>query len=691
MAFAPIRRGTHQIRVEPREQRSRPSFNEAAGTFFILPKKRCLTVAEQLKIRLKDGSDREYPAGTTIKEIAASISRSLAKEAVAAKLNGNVLDLMRPLEEGGDLELLTLKDAEGVDVMRHTAAHVMAQAVSRLYPGVKFAIGPVIENGFYYDFADHTFTPEDLPKIEAEMKKIIKENLPLEREVLSRDEAIKFFAEREDRSKVELIQDLPEDEVITIYRQGEFVDLCRGPHLPSTGKVKAFKLMNISGAYWRGDSDREMLTRIYAVAFNKKEELDAHLKLLEEAKQRDHRKLGKELGLFTLSKDVGQGLPIWLPKGAKIRRIIERYIVDLEERLGYEHVYTPHLANVDLYKTSGHWEHYKEDMYPVMKIDQEELVLRPMNCPHHMMVYKSRLHSYRDLPIRIAELGMMHRYEMSGALAGLQRVRVMTLNDAHIFCRPDQIKEEFTRVVRLIEQVYKDFGITDYYHRLSFRDPEDKEKYIQNDEMWELAQGMLKETMDDMGLDYVIAPGEAAFYGPKLDVQVKTALGKDETLSTVQLDFQLPMRFELEYMGEDGKMHRPVVLHRGIVGTMERFVAFLIEQYKGAFPAWLAPVQARVLTVSKVFDTYAQEVVDALTGAGLRVEFDNSDEKLGYKIRKSQTEKIPYTLVIGEKEQASRSVAVRRYGEGDLGAMTVDAFANLLKEEVGNKGLLVKN
>lgn len=647
-------------------------------------------MAEQLKVSLKDGSVREYTAGTTFDEIAASISRSLSKEAVAAKLNGKVLDLKRPLEESGELELLTLKDAEGVDVMRHTAAHVMAQAVQRLFPGVKFAIGPVIENGFYYDFADHTFKPEDLAAIEAEMKKIIKENLPLEREVLARDEAIKFFSERNDRFKVEIIQDLPADEVITIYRQGEFVDLCRGPHLPSTGKVKAFKLMSISGAYWRGDSDREMLTRIYGVAFNKKEELAAHLKMLEEAKQRDHRKLGKELEIFTLSKEIGQGLPIWLPKGAKIRRIIERYIVDLEESLGYEHVYTPHLANVDLYKTSGHWEHYHDDMYPVMKIDQEELVLRPMNCPHHMMVYKSRLHSYRDLPIRIAELGMMHRYEMSGALAGLQRVRVMTLNDSHIFCRPDQIKEEFTQVVRLIQRVYKDFHITDYYHRLSFRDPEDKEKYIQNDEMWELAQGMLKETMDDLGMEYVIVPGEAAFYGPKLDVQVKTALGKDETLSTVQLDFQLPMRFELEYMGEDGKMHRPVVLHRGILGTMERFVAFLIEQYKGAFPAWLAPVQARVLTVSKVFDQYAQEVTQLLNNAGLRAQFDQSDEKLGYKIRKSQTEKIPYTLVIGEKEQEARTVAVRRYGEGDLGAMSIEAFVNRLSEEVAKKEPLVK-
>lgn len=643
-----------------------------------------------IRYYLPDGSERHIAAGSTYADIAQGISRSLAKKAVAAKVNEEVVDLARTVEPDTKVQILTLDDPEGLDVMRHTAAHVMAQAVSRLYPGTKFAIGPVIENGFYYDFADHEFTPEQLPQIEAEMKRIIKENLPLEREVLSRDEAIQFFREREDRFKVEIIEDLPEDAVITIYRQGEFVDLCRGPHLPSTGKVKVFKLMSISGAYWRGDSDREVLTRLYAVAFQKQKELDEYLRLLEEAKERDHRKLGKELQIFTQAKEVGQGLPIWLPNGAKIRRQIERYIVDLEERHGYQHVYTPHLANVDLYKISGHWFHYQDDMYPPMKIDQEELVLRPMNCPHHMMVYKSAMHSYRDLPLRIAELGMMHRYEMSGALAGLQRVRMMTLNDAHLFCRPDQIKEEFARVVRLIEQVYRDFGITDYYHRLSYRDPADQKKYIQNDEMWELAQGVLRETMDEMQLDYVEAIGEAAFYGPKLDVQVKTALGKDETLSTVQLDFQMPERFDLEYVGEDGKKHRPVIIHRGVVGTMERFVAFLIEQYKGAFPAWLAPVQARVLTVSQTFDTYAKEVTEQLQQAGFRAEFDRSSEKLGYKIRQSQTQKIPYTLVIGEKEQSSHSVSVRRYGQGDLGAMELNTFINQLREEVDQKKLLVQ-
>ncbi|MCL6516050.1 threonine--tRNA ligase [Alicyclobacillus sp.] len=641
-------------------------------------------------VRLKDGSERAYEAGTSFAEIAASISQGLAREAVAAKVNGRVLDLSRTLESDADVEILTLKDPEGVDVMRHTCAHVMAQAVARVFPGTKFAIGPVIENGFYYDFADHTFTPEDLPVIEEEMRRIIREDLPIIREVLTREEALALFSERGDRFKVEIIHDLPESEIITVYRQGEFVDLCRGPHLPSTGRIKVFKLMSIAGAYWRGDASREQLTRIYAVAFAKQAELDEHLRRLEEAKARDHRRLGKELGIFMLSKDVGQGLPLWLPNGAKVRRVIERYIVDLEERLGYHHVYTPHLANVELYKISGHWEHYKDDMYPPMQMDNEELVLRPMNCPHHMMIYKSELRSYRDLPLRVAELGMMHRYEMSGALAGLQRVRAMTLNDAHIFCRPDQIQEEFSRVVQLIQRVYRDFGITEYYHRLSYRDPADKEKYVQNDEMWNRAETMLRQAMDELGLDYVIATGEAAFYGPKLDVQVRTALGKDETLSTVQLDFHLPNRFELEYIGEDGKPHRPVVIHRGVVGTMERFVAFLLEQYKGAFPAWLAPVQARIATVNEAYEPYANEVAEVLRNAGFRVEVDARPEKIGYKIREAQVHKIPYTLVVGEKEAASRAVSVRRYGQGDLGQMSLEAFTGRLRDEVDHKRLLVE-
>ncbi len=645
--------------------------------------------AKEVKVSLKDGSERVYPIGTTLKEVASSISTGLAREAVAAKVDGQVQDLSRELTHDAAIELLTLKDADGVDVMRHSCAHVMAQAVARVFPGTKFAIGPVIENGFYYDFADHVFTPEDLPVIEAEMKKIVAEDLPIVREVISRADALQMFEERQDRFKVEIIKDLPEDTTLTIYKQGEFVDLCRGPHLPSTGRIKYFKLMSIAGAYWRGDSSREMLTRIYAVAFAKKSELEEHLKMLEEAKERDHRKLGKELDIFMLSKEVGQGLPLWLPNGAKVRRQIERYIVDLEESLGYNHVYTPHLASVELYKISGHWQHYHEDMYPPMQMDNEELVLRPMNCPHHMMIFKHDMHSYRDLPLRIAELGMMHRYEMSGALAGLQRVRAMTLNDAHIFIRPDQIQEEFSRVVRLIERVYKDFGIKDYYHRLSYRDPADKEKYVQNDEMWEMAQRMLKKAMDDLGLNYVEAVGEAAFYGPKLDVQVRTALGKDETLSTVQIDFHLPNQFELEYIGEDGKPHRPVVIHRGIVGTMERFVAFLLEYYKGAFPIWLAPVQVRVASVSSEFAGFADEVAEGLRLAGFRVDVDNRSEKIGYKIREAQTRKIPYTLVVGEKERSLHAVAVRRYGAGDLGQMSVEAFQNKLRSEVDAKEPLV--
>ena len=459
--------------------------------------------------------------------------------------------------------------------------------------------------------------------------------------------------------------------------------LCRGVHVPSTGKIREFKLLSIAGAYWRGNSDNKMLQRIYGTAFFKKEDLTEHLRLLEEAKERDHRKIGKELNLFTHSQQVGQGLPLWLPKGATIRRIIERYIVDKEVSLGYDHVYTPIMANVELYKTSGHWDHYQEDMFPVMDMDNEQLVLRPMNCPHHMMVYKNGIHSYRELPIRIAELGTMHRYEMSGALSGLQRVRGMTLNDAHIFVRPDQIKEEFKRVVELILEVYKDFNFTDYSFRLSYRDPEDTEKYYDDDEMWEKAQGMLKEVIDEMGVEYYEADGEAAFYGPKLDVQVKTALGKEETLSTVQLDFLLPERFDLTYVGEDGKPHRPVVIHRGVVSTMERFVAFFIEEYKGAFPTWLAPVQVQVIPVSPdVHFDYAKKVQAKLKAEGFRVELDGRNEKIGYKIREAQMQKIPYMLVVGDQEVEGEAVNVRKYGEQKSESVPFAQFVETLKNEV---------
>lgn len=556
-------------------------------------------MSEMVKVSFPDGAVKEFSKGTTTEEIASSISPGLKKKAIAGKVNNELFDLRRPIEEDAAVEIITQGSDEALEIMRHSSAHLMAQAIKRLYKNVKLGVGPVIESGFYYDIdMEESLTPEDLPKIEKEMKKIINENIEIVRKEVSRDEALKIYEEIGDEYKVELIGAIPEGETVTLYEQGEFFDLCRGVHVPSTGKIKEFKLLSIAGAYWRGDSDNKMLQRIYGTAFFTKDDLNEHLRLLEEAKERDHRKIGKELSLFTNSQKVGQGLPLWLPKGATIRRNIERYIVDKEVRLGYDHVYTPIMANVELYKTSGHWDHYQEDMFPVMKMDNEELVLRPMNCPHHMMIYKQGIHSYRELPIRIAELGTMHRYEMSGALSGLQRVRGMTLNDAHLFVRPDQIKEEFIRVVNLILEVYKDFDINDYSFRLSYRDPEDTEKYFDDNQMWEKAQSMLKEAMDEIGLPYYEAEGEAAFYGPKLDVQVKTALGKEETLSTVQLDFLLPERFDLSYVGEDGKPHRPVVIHRGVVSTMERFVAFLIEEYKGAFPTWLAPVQVQVIPVS---------------------------------------------------------------------------------------------
>lgn len=642
-------------------------------------------MSEVIKIKFPDGNEKEFPKGITTEEIAASISPGLKKKAYAGKLNGQEVDLRLPLNESGDIQILTENDKESLEIMRHSTAHLMAQALKRLYKNVKLGVGPVIENGFYYDIdMEESITPEDLPRIEKEMKKIVGENLEIVRREVSRDEAKHLYEEIGDEYKLELIDAIPADETVTLYEQGEFFDLCRGVHVPSTGKIKEFKLLSIAGAYWRGDSKNKMLQRIYGTAFFKKADLDEHLRLLEEAKERDHRKLGKELGIFAINQLVGQGLPLWLPKGATIRRTIERYIVDKEISLGYDHVYTPVLANVDLYKTSGHWDHYHEDMYPPMDMGEgEELVLRPMNCPHHMMVYKNSMHSYRELPIRIAELGTMHRYEMSGALSGLQRVRGMTLNDAHVFVRPDQIKEEFQRVVQLIMEVYKDFNIKDYSFRLSYRDPQDTEKYFDDDQMWNRAQSMLKEAMDDLGLDYYEADGEAAFYGPKLDVQVKTAIGKEETLSTVQLDFLLPERFDLTYVGEDGKPHRPVVIHRGIVSTMERFVAYLIEEYKGAFPTWLAPVQVQVIPVSPdVHFDYANSVKEDLKRAGIRVELDARDEKIGYKIREAQIQKIPYMLVVGDKEVEGNAVNVRKYGEQKSETVDFPVFLEQLKQEV---------
>ncbi|WP_143139264.1 threonine--tRNA ligase [Alkalibacterium sp. 20] len=638
---------------------------------------------DKIKVTLPDGTIKEVEQGSTPKDIAGSIAKSLEKKGLAAKWNGELIDFNRSLNNDGVLEIVTPDHDDALSVLRHSTSHLMAQAIKRLYPDVKFGVGPSIENGFYYDTdTKEPITEEDLEKIEQEMMAIVKENLPIERKEVSREEALELF--KDDPYKNELINELPEDEIISVYEQGDFVDLCRGVHVPSTGRIQVFKMLSLAGAYWRGNSDNQMMQRVYGTAFFDKKALKEYLKMREEAKERDHRKLGKELDLFMLSPEVGSGLPFWLPKGATIRRIIERYITDKEINLGYEHVYTPIMANVDFYKKSGHWDHYHEDMFPPMDMgDGEMLVLRPMNCPHHMMIFKNDVRSYRDLPIRIAELGQMHRYEKSGALSGLQRVREMTLNDAHVFVRPDQIKEEFKRVVNLMLAVYEDFDIKDYRFRLSYRDPQNTEKYFDDDEMWEKAESMLKETLDDMGLEYFEAIGEAAFYGPKLDVQVKTALGIEETLSTVQLDFLLPERFDLTYVGQDGQDdHRPVVIHRGIVSTMERFVAYLIERYKGAFPTWLAPVQAKIIPVNlDIHGDYAKELQEKMTAKGLRVEVDMRNEKMGYKIREAQTLKIPYQLVIGDNEMEEGTVSVRKYGEKKTETIDLNVFMIILLDE----------
>ncbi|MFQ3725990.1 threonine--tRNA ligase [Staphylococcus equorum] len=637
---------------------------------------------EQINIKFPDGNSKVFDKGTTTEDIAHSISPGLRKKAVAGKLNGQLIDLTRPIDEDGSIEIVTPGSDEALEVLRHSTAHLMAQALKRLYGNVHFGVGPVIDGGFYYDFdMEESISSDDFEKIEKTMKQIVNENYPIERKVVSRNEAKSFFSD--DPYKQELIDAIPEDENVTLYSQGEFTDLCRGVHVPSTSKIKEFKLLSTAGAYWRGNSDNKMLQRIYGTAFFDKKELKAHLKMLEERKERDHRKIGKDLELFANNPLVGAGLPLWLPNGATIRREIERYIVDKEVSMGYDHVYTPVMANVDLYKTSGHWDHYQEDMFPTMKLDEhEEMVLRPMNCPHHMMIYANKPHSYRELPIRIAELGTMHRYEASGAVSGLQRVRGMTLNDAHIFVRPDQIKEEFKRVVNLIVDVYKDFNFENYKFRVSYRDPEDKEKYFDDDDMWNKAESMLKEAVDELGLDYEEAVGEAAFYGPKLDVQVQTAMGKEETLSTAQLDFLLPEKFDLTYIGNDGEQHRPVVIHRGVVSTMERFVAFLTEETKGAFPAWLAPKQVEIIPVNvDLHYDYARHIQDELKSQGVRVEIDDRNEKMGYKIREAQMQKIPYQLVVGDKEVENNEVNVRKYGSQDQETLEKEEFIwNLLDE-----------
>lgn len=638
---------------------------------------------EQINIQFPDGNKKAFDKGTTTEDIAQSISPGLRKKAVAGKFNGQLVDLTKPLETDGSIEIVTPGSEEALEVLRHSTAHLMAHAIKRLYGNVKFGVGPVIEGGFYYDFdIDQNISSDDFEQIEKTMKQIVNENMKIERKVVSRDEAKELFSN--DEYKLELIDAIPEDENVTLYSQGDFTDLCRGVHVPSTAKIKEFKLLSTAGAYWRGDSNNKMLQRIYGTAFFDKKELKAHLQMLEERKERDHRKIGKELELFTNSQLVGAGLPLWLPNGATIRREIERYIVDKEVSMGYDHVYTPVLANVDLYKTSGHWDHYQEDMFPPMQLDEtESMVLRPMNCPHHMMIYANKPHSYRELPIRIAELGTMHRYEASGAVSGLQRVRGMTLNDSHIFVRPDQIKEEFKRVVNMIIDVYKDFGFEDYSFRLSYRDPEDKEKYFDDDDMWNKAENMLKEAADELGLSYEEAIGEAAFYGPKLDVQVKTAMGKEETLSTAQLDFLLPERFDLTYIGQDGEHHRPVVIHRGVVSTMERFVAFLTEETKGAFPTWLAPKQVQIIPVNvDLHYDYARQLQDELKSQGVRVSIDDRNEKMGYRIREAQMQKIPYQIVVGDKEVENNQVNVRQYGSQDQETVEKDEFIWNLVDEI---------
>ena len=597
-----------------------------------------------IKITLKDGSNLEVESGAKIIDIAKKISEGLARNATCGEIDGEIKDLRYEIKEDSNLIIHTFneEDLEGKKAYWHTTSHIMAQAVKRLFPDVKFAIGPSIDDGFYYDFdVEKPFTDEDKAKIEEEMKKIIKENIEIERFSLPKDEALELM--KEQPYKVELIEELPEDEEISFYKQGDFTDLCAGPHLMSTGKVKAVKILSSSGAYWRGSEKNKMLQRIYAISFPKASQLQEHLEFLEEAKQRDHRKIGKDLDIFMTHKLVGSGLPMYLPNGATIRRILERYIQDKEIQLGYAHVYTPSLANVDLYKTSGHWDHYKDDMFPVMKMDNEEMVLRPMNCPHHMLIYKNKMHSYRDLPIRIGELAHDFRYESSGSVCGLERVRQMCQNDAHLFVRPDQIKEEVGRVLTLIKEVYqKDFGFpaSAFKYRLSLRDKKNKEKYIDNDEMWETAESQLREILKELNIEFYEAEGEAAFYGPKIDIQIRTALNHDVTIPTCQLDFALPERFELEYIGEDGKAHRPVVIHRAILGSSDRFISFLLEETKGNLPVWVAPVQVKILPITDKQHDYAYKVKEKLQVKGIRVEVDDRNEKTGYKFVKHNYKKF---------------------------------------------------
>ena len=632
-----------------------------------------------IKVTLKDESIIEVEEGIQIIDVAKKISEGLARNATCASVNEKVVDLRYELHEDCNLVIHTFESSiEGKKAYWHTKSHIMAKYVKRINPNIKLAIGPAIDEGFYYDFdIENHFSDEDKEKIELEMKKIIKEDLPIERFILSRDEAIKLMEEKNEPYKVELIKDLPEGEEISFYKQGEFTDLCSGPHLMSTGKVKAVKLLNLAGAYWKGNEKNKMLQRVYAISFPKASQVEEYMQILEDRQARDHRKIGKDLKLFMTHPLVGAGLPMYLPNGATIRRLLERYIQDKELELGYSHVYTPSLATTNLYKISGHWDHYKDDMFPIMKMDNEELVLRPMNCPHHMLIYKSEMRSYRDLPIKIGELAHDFRWENSGAVCGLERVRQMCQNDAHLFVRPDQIKDEVGKVINLIFEVYiKDFGFSrdKFKFRLSLRDKENKEKYIDNDEMWDTAEKQLRQILKELNIEFYEAKGEAAFYGPKIDIQIQTALGHDVTIPTCQLDFALPERFELEYIGEDGEAHRPVVIHRAILVSSDRFISFLIEETKGNLPFWLCPKQVKILPIADRHIDYANKIKEQLQKQKLRVEVDSRSEKIGYKIREAQLQKIPYMLVVGDKEMETNTVGVRSRTDGDIGAMSLEEF-----------------
>ncbi len=644
----------------------------------------------EISLTFPDGAIKKFDEGIKPIGVAESISKSLAKKSVSGKINGSYIGMNDVITESGDFQLITTSDSEALDLLRHSASHLLAQALKRIpkFANIHFGVGPFIENGFYYDTdngAGNQVSIEDFPEIEAMMHKIVKEDLPILSREITRDEALEIFAD--DPYKVELVNDLPVDEKITIAVQGDHIELDKGGLVPSTGWIKHFKLTSVAGAYWRGDSSNTMMQRVYGTAFWKAADVEAEIARREEAKERDHRVIGRDLDLFFTSQEVGSGLPVWLPNGATIRRQVERYITDKELSNGYQHVYTPVLSNLNLYKTSGHWDHYREDMFPPMDMgDGEFLELRPMNCPSHIMVFNHKPRSYRELPMRIAELGMMHRYEKSGALTGLSRVREMTLNDGHTFVEPEKLEEEFKSILTMMMGVYRDFNIKDYRFRLSYRDPKNTEKYFDDDEMWEKSQKQLKTAMDDLGLDYFEAEGEAAFYGPKLDVQTKTALGNEETLSTIQLDFLLPERFDLKYIGRDGlDNHRPVMLHRGIVGTMERFTAYLIEMYKGAFPTWLSPLQVQIIPVNLgAHGNYANAVQQKLQDAGLRANVETKDAKMGYLIREAQTNKIPYTLVLGDSEVDSNTVTVRKYGDTKTVTMSYDEFQYLILSDVSN-------